>query len=148
MSSPGAERGSGHGDGDPPSGVTSVAGPYRPGEIIDEKYILIRKIGEGGMGAVWIAHNSVLDVHCAVKLIEAGSKQVAERLLDEARAAARLGHPAIVRVLDYGETGRGDPFIAMELLDGEDLAQLMERQGRLPAVDALLKKRGLADAAA
>jgi eukaryotic-like serine/threonine-protein kinase len=86
---------------------------------------------------VWVAHNSVLDVHCAVKLIEAGSKQVADRLLDEARAAARLGHQAIVRVLDYGETGRGDPFIAMELLDGEDLAQLMERQGRLPAVEAV-----------
>jgi len=117
--------------------VTASAGPYRPGEIVDEKYILIRKIGEGGMGTVWVAHNSVLDVHCALKMIEAGSKQVAERLLDEARAAARLGHPAIVRVLDYGETGRGDPFIAMELLDGEDLAQLMERQGRLPEVEAV-----------
>ncbi|MCC6663731.1 MAG: serine/threonine protein kinase [Polyangiaceae bacterium] len=117
--------------------MTASAGPYRPGEIVDEKYILIRKIGEGGMGTVWVAHNSVLDVHCALKMIEAGSKQVAERLLDEARAAARLGHPAIVRVLDYGETGRGDPFIAMELLDGEDLAQLMERQGRLPEVEAV-----------
>jgi len=117
--------------------VTASAGPYRPGEIVDEKYILIRKIGEGGMGTVWVAHNSVLDVHCALKMIEAGSKQVAERLLDEARAAARLGHPAIVRVLDYGETGRGDPFIAMELLDGEDLAQLMERQGRMPEVEAV-----------
>lgn len=135
MSTPGAQRGSGHDD--PPSGVTAAAGPYRPGEIVDEKYILIRKIGEGGMGTVWVAHNSVLDVHCALKMIEAGSKQVAERLLDEARAAARLGHPAIVRVLDYGETGRGDPFIAMELLDGEDLAQLMERQGRLPEVEAV-----------
>jgi serine/threonine protein kinase len=135
MSTPGAQRGSGHDD--PPSGVTASAGPYRPGEIVDEKYILIRKIGEGGMGTVWVAHNSVLDVHCALKMIEAGSKQVAERLLDEARAAARLGHPAIVRVLDYGETGRGDPFIAMELLDGEDLAQLMERQGRMPEVEAV-----------
>ncbi|MCK6531753.1 MAG: serine/threonine protein kinase [Polyangiaceae bacterium] len=117
--------------------MTASAGPYRPGEIVDEKYILIRKIGEGGMGTVWVAHNSVLDVHCALKMIEAGSKQVADRLLDEARAAARLGHPAIVRVLDYGETGRGDPFIAMELLDGEDLAQLMERQGRMPEVEAV-----------
>ena len=135
MSSPSAERGSG--PDDPPSGITTVPGQYRAGEIIDEKYILIRKIGEGGMGAVWVAHNSVLDVHCAVKLIEAGSRQVAERLLEEARAAARLGHPAIVRVLDYGETARGDPFIAMELLDGEDLAQLMERLGRLPPVAAV-----------
>ncbi|MBK7584029.1 MAG: serine/threonine protein kinase [Myxococcales bacterium] len=137
MSSPGAERGSGDPTDDPPSGVTTVSGTYRAGEIIDEKYILIRKIGEGGMGAVWIAHNSVLDVHCAVKLIENASKQVAERVLDEARSAAKLGHPAIVRVLDYGHTGAGDPFIAMELLDGEDLAQLMERQGRLPPTDAV-----------
>jgi len=139
MSSPGADRGSGPTGGDPPSGITSVAGPYRPGEIIGDKYILIRKIGEGGMGAVWVAHNSVLDVHCALKLIEMGAspRAVAERLLDEARAAARLGHPAIVRVLDYGETSQGDPFIAMELLDGEDLAQLMERQSKLPAVEAV-----------
>jgi len=139
MSPPGAQKGSGAATVDPPSGVSAVTGPYRTGEVIDEKYILIRKIGEGGMGAVWIAHNTVLDVHCALKLIEVGktTRQMADRLLDEARAAARLGHPSIVRVLDYGETPRGDPFIAMELLDGEDLAQLMDREGRLDAVAAV-----------
>jgi eukaryotic-like serine/threonine-protein kinase len=125
-------------DDSAPSGVTSVSGPYRPGEVIDEKYTLVRKIGEGGMGAVWVGHNNVLDVHCALKLLELGaSSQQAQRLLDEARAAAKLGHPNIVRMLDYGETPRGDPFIAMELLDGEDLAQLMERLGTLPALEAV-----------
>jgi serine/threonine-protein kinase len=58
-------------------------------------------------------------------------------LLDEARAAAKLGHAAIVRVLDYGETTRRDPFIAMELLDGEDLAMLMQRETRLDAIQAV-----------
>ncbi len=139
MSSPGAQRGSGPDSDESPSGITSVNGPYKPDDAIDDKYTLIRKIGEGGMGAVWVAHNNVLDVHCAIKLIEIGasSRDVSQRLLDEARAAARLGHASIVRVLDYGETFQGDPFLAMELLDGEDLAQLMSRETRLDPIAAV-----------
>ena len=138
MSAPRPKQPTGNSGDDPPSGVTSAQGHYRPAEVIDEKYTLIRKIGEGGMGEVWVAHNNVLDIHCAVKLIELGaSTQMASRLLDEARSAAKLGHPSIVRMLDYGETQRGDPFIAMELLDGEDLAQLMERESHLDAIAAV-----------
>ncbi len=56
---------------------------------------------------------------------------LAERLLEEARNTARLGHPAIVRALDFGHTERGDPFIVLELLDGEDLASRIDRDGAL-----------------
>jgi eukaryotic-like serine/threonine-protein kinase len=139
MSSLRPQRGSGPDDDESPSGITSVPHTYEPGDNIDDKYTLIRRIGEGGMGTVWVAHNNVLDVHCAIKLIDLGtsSRDVSQRLLDEARAAAKLGHAAIVRVLDYGETTRRDPFIAMELLDGEDLAMLMQRETRLDAIQAV-----------
>jgi serine/threonine-protein kinase len=114
---------------------------YQPGERF-EKYELIRPLGVGGMGALWVAHDMVLDVHVAIKLLSLGgtseeNKKLTLRLLDEARAAARLGHPSIVRVLDFGQSSQGDPFIAMELLHGEDLANVLERETKLPAIDAV-----------
>jgi serine/threonine-protein kinase len=83
----------------------------------------------------------VLDVDVAIKLISlthrAEAPAMSQRLLDEARAAARLGHPSIVRVHDFGQTHVGDPFIAMELLDGEDLADVLTREGALEPVAAV-----------
>jgi eukaryotic-like serine/threonine-protein kinase len=124
------------------SGVIPVVGKrYRPGQTIADKYQLVRKLGEGGMGEVWVGHNSVLDVHCAIKLLELEptdeSRALTQRLLDEARAAARIGHAAIVRVHDFGETRYGDPFFAMELLEGEDLASVLERERKLDPVRAV-----------
>lgn len=117
---------------------------YQPGEQIAGKYTLKEKLGEGGMGAVWSAHNDTLDVDVAVKLIRSEEMQVADentqvgdRMLQEARAAARLGHPAIARVFDFGTTNRDDPFIVMELLQGEDLADTMSRRGRITATKAV-----------
>src|SRR6185369_7400485 len=88
-------------------------------------------------GAVWQAHNIPLDIEIAIKLIrrDRTAPEAATRLLQEARAAARLKHPSIVRVSDFGETDAGDPFIAMELLHGEPLSAILRRKGRLsPAV--------------
>jgi eukaryotic-like serine/threonine-protein kinase len=91
------------------------------------------------MGAVWRAHNETLDVDVALKLIHRNlvSEDSADRLLQEARAAAKLGHSAIVRVFDFGRTKFGEPFIVMELLEGEDLGTLLERRGRLSAIRAV-----------
>jgi len=126
--------------------------PYLPGEIIDNKYRLLRPAGQGGMGAVWVGHNVVLDVHVAIKLIGLSSTKnaelLSERLLQEARAAARLGHPAIVRVFDFGRTRRGDPFVVMELVHGETLANLLDRQARLAAIEAVQMMLPIADALA
>jgi len=113
------------------------------GSILHHKYRLEELLGEGGMGAVWRAHHLQLDLSVAIKLLrgEAPKNEVlSERLRIEARAAARLVHPAIVRVFDVDATDSGDPFIVMELLDGESLASLLER-GRLSgerAVQTLL----------
>ena len=121
-------------DGEPPRS-------YRAGEIIDEKFQLLRRVGTGGMGTVWVAHNLVLDVQVGIKLITFRGRKnreaLALRLLDEARSAARLGHPAVIKIHDFGITDSGDPFIAMELLGGEDLASVLEREQKLPADTAV-----------
>ncbi len=68
---------------------------------------------------------------------EIATSEASARLLQEARASARLDHPSIVRVFDFGETERRDPFIVMEFLAGESLGQVLAVQARLPAVSAV-----------
>jgi len=101
--------------------------------VIAGKYRLVSLLGEGGMGAVWRARNMDLDVEVALKLIraEATVTEATDRLLREAQAAAKLIDPAIVRVFDFGRSEHGNPFIVMELLEGEDLAAAIQRRGRL-----------------
>jgi serine/threonine protein kinase len=115
-------------------------GGYLAGDLIDNKYRLVRTLGEGGMGVVWVARNVVLDVDVALKLIplRKGASQPAltKRLLQEARTAAQLSHPAICRVFDYGKTHLEDPFIVSELMHGETLGDLIETQARMPATRA------------
>jgi serine/threonine-protein kinase len=113
---------------------------YVPGLIVADKYELLRPLGSGGMGEVWVGHHLSLDIDVAVKFIgTAGLAEsgLAERLLEEARNTARLGHPAIVRALDFGHTDRGDPFIVLELLAGEDLATRIEQKGAFDAEQAV-----------
>jgi serine/threonine-protein kinase len=114
-------------------------GGLRKGDTLAGRYELERPAGAGGMGAVWVARDRVLDVAVAIKVIrrDARVSGAEARLLTEARAAARLGHPAVVRVLDFGKTEWGDPFMAMELLKGETLASLLAREKRLSPVRAV-----------
>ena len=110
---------------------------YHAGSVIGGKYRLIRPLGAGGTATIWVAHNQVLDVEVAIKLMKLASEAaptLSERLLTEARTAARLGHPAIVRVFDFGLTSAGDPFVVMELLQGESLGELLARESRLSAI--------------
>ena len=113
---------------------------YAAGQAIAGKYELLRPLGSGGMGEVWVAHHLSLDIDVAVKFIgDVGAQEsgLAERLLEEARNTARLGHPAIVRALDFGHTERNDPFIVLELLAGEDLATRIEQRGPLSPEQAV-----------
>ena len=112
---------------------------HRPGDVIAGRYVLSRKLGEGAMGVVWVAHSRALDVDIALKMLKrelAGTPAV-ERMAREARTAAQLGHPAMVRVLDFGTSEQGEPFLAMELLLGEELRQRLERDKRLSAPTAV-----------
>src|SRR6185436_1968416 len=106
---------------------------YAKGDFVADKYLLERLLEESGMGTVWLAHNIDLDAPVAIKLVrfDAANHEASDRLKREARVEARLEHRAIVRVFDCGETVKGDPFIAMELLQGMSLAAALELRGPL-----------------
>ncbi|MDB4933902.1 MAG: serine/threonine protein kinase, partial [Labilithrix sp.] len=113
------------------------------GAIIAGRYRVERGIGSGGMGAVVSAVHLALGERVALKLlnpVHATTTGAIERFVREARAATRIKSEHVVRVTDVGATDSGVPFIAMELLEGEDLASLVSR-GSLPltlAVDCIL----------
>ena len=109
------------------------------GKVLGGKYQLKRSLGSGGMGSVWLAHNTALDIPVAIKVVKPGGRQdgATERVLQEARAAARIDHPAIVRVTDFGSTELGHPFLVMEALNGEDLGARIEREGKATPIDAV-----------
>jgi serine/threonine-protein kinase len=109
------------------------------GEVVGDRYRLVHEIGRGGMGVVWVAHSLVLGVDVALKLIRASAagSALSSRMAREAHAAARLGHPALVRVFDFGWTRHGDPYLVMELVQGETLAAMLKRESRVPAIRAV-----------
>ena len=99
-------------------------------------YRILSKLGEGGMGIVYAAHDERLDRRVALKLIRGGdaNEQVRKRFWREARAAAALTHPGICQIHEIGEED-DTLFIAMQLLEGESLAQRL-RRGPLPVTEA------------
>jgi eukaryotic-like serine/threonine-protein kinase len=109
------------------------------GLVIAERFRLVRPLGQGGMGAVWLAQHTGLDVPCAVKFIHeeaARSPELRARFEREAKAAAQLRSPHVVQILDHG-VWSGVPYMAMEYLEGEDLGERLQRVGRLDPREAL-----------
>jgi len=135
---------------DPSSSLSSrppPPSPYLAGEVIGDRYRLVRELGRGGMGVVWVAHSLVLGVDVALKLLRASAAGpgVSSRMAREANAAARLGHPALVRVFDFGWTSRGDPYLVMELVPGETVSALLAREMRIDAIRAVQMILPIAD---
>ena len=91
------------------------------------RYMVLRMIGRGGMGAVYAAHDPALDRQVALKLLHSTRGDAPERLVREAQALARLSDPHVVTVYDAGEID-GQVFIAMQLVDGDDLATALKRK--------------------
>jgi tRNA A-37 threonylcarbamoyl transferase component Bud32 len=106
-----------------------------PGQVLDETYRIIRRIGEGGMGEVYEVAHARLAGRYAVKLLQ---KEVAEdpgllaRFQREAEVTSSLRHPNIVQVVDFRRLPAGTSYIVMEYLDGADLAAEIRRVGALP----------------
>jgi serine/threonine-protein kinase len=104
--------------------------------VVAERFRLVKKIGQGGMGSVWQAMDQRLSTPCAVKFIEGELANMAEahqRFQREAQAAAQLRSPHVVQISDHG-VWQGSPYIAMELLDGEDLGKRIGKLGgRVPS---------------
>jgi len=105
------------------------------GLVLANRYRLMSKLGQGGMGSVWRAEDMTLGAEVAVKLIDAAfadSAEALKRFQREARAAAKIRSTYVVQILDHG-VDDGTPYIAMELLKGESLAQRLETAGKLNA---------------
>ncbi len=110
------------------------------GTLLGGKYKLEGMLGQGGMGSVYQATNSAIGRKVAIKLLDpklAGNTDFIHRFQMEARAAALIGHPGIVDVLDMGETADGIPFIVMEYLEGVTLKSLMKHAGAMTAGQAV-----------
>ncbi len=105
-----------------------------PGTLILERYRVVALVGKGGMGEVYRADDLTLDQPVALKFLPealASDADALERFRNEVRTARRVSHANVCRVYDVGEA-EGQPFLSMEYVDGEDLASLLRRIGRLP----------------
>jgi serine/threonine protein kinase len=109
------------------------------GQLISGKYRLARVLGDGGMGTVYEAHHEGLGTRVAIKVLHANLARrsgLVERFLREARVSAQIRSPNVVQVMDVDRTEQGDAYIVMELLEGEPLSGVLEREGRVPIATA------------
>ncbi|MCA9680531.1 MAG: serine/threonine protein kinase, partial [Myxococcales bacterium] len=115
------------------------------GEVIAERFEILELAQAGGMGAVYRARDRLTGEQVAVKVARDVGSEHDDRFLREAALLAELRHPAIVRHVAHGRAAGGVPYLAMEWLDGEDLARRLTR-GPLPPTDAIALVRRVAEA--
>ncbi len=128
------------------SSATMVAAVSRIGTTVDGKYKLRSLLGVGGMGIVYEAEHLYLGRNVALKIIHpkyADTHDAVARFLNEARAAGTIGHRAIVQVLDAGFVDGTTPYLVMEKLEGETLAERITRRGGLRVAQAAMVLREL-----
>ncbi len=104
-------------------------------QIFANRYQIIERLGQGGMGIVYLAHDPVLNIDVAVKVLASDPTGItAARLQREAVAAGKLNHPNIAKVFDFGQTDEGSPYMVMEYVSGKSLAELIGERGSI-AID-------------
>jgi serine/threonine protein kinase len=121
------------------SGALLTEGRFLPGRLLAGRYRIIALLGRGGMGEVYRADDLTLGQPVALKFLPEEAcrdEALVERFRNEVRLSRRVSHPNVCRVYDVGEVD-GHTFFTMEYVDGEDLASLLRRIGRLPADKAL-----------
>src|SRR5580692_10401134 len=127
------------------SSTSSSDGRFLPGTLLAERYRIIAKLGQGGMGEVYRADDIVLGQAVALKFLPVevtDNPKALERFRNEVRIARQVSHPNVCRVHDLGEID-GQLFLSMEYVDGEDLGVLLRRIGRLPEAKAIEVSRKL-----
>jgi eukaryotic-like serine/threonine-protein kinase len=137
-----AQRGKAPEDSAPPSTVPGVI------PTTQKRYEIVRELGRGGMGVVYLARDSVLEREVAYKVLPEGLRGNANALknfLREAKAAAQLNHPNIVTVYDAGESEHG-LYMAMELVEGTTLKEILRQRGAVSANAAVYILRQMASA--
>jgi hypothetical protein len=123
----------------PPSSSARPGERFAPGTVLGGRYRIVGLLGRGGMGEVYRADDLTLEQGVALKFLPRaleGDALRLERLYGEVRMARQVSHPAVCRVWDVGEA-EGQHFLSMEFVDGENLASLLRRIGRLPQDKAL-----------
>ncbi len=123
-----------------------VTASLAQGTLVAGKYRLQRLLGEGAMGVVWSARNELTSGQVALKLILGPGPELRLRLLREAQACCSIQHKNVIQIHDVGQTDSGDPFLVMELLSGETLADLLARKRRLNQREAAVIGRDVARA--
>ena len=109
------------------------------GSIIAERYHVLKKLGEGGMGQVYLAEHVKMGRKSAVKVMNPGmvnDSYAISRFNREAANASRINHPNVAGIYDFGETPEGLIYLAMEFIEGESLTSLVEKNGALPPLRA------------
>jgi predicted Ser/Thr protein kinase len=118
------------GDANPPAAEDPLVGT-----VVSERYRVVRKVGEGGMGAVYQAEHALIGKRVALKVLFADLSRRPElvaRFLQEAKSASRIGHENVIDISDFGQTPEGLVYIAMEFLEGEDLGRVLKSERTLP----------------
>ncbi len=121
------------------------------GQVIADRYAIIRKLGEGGMGAVYLGEHVKMGRKSAIKVMNpsmANDPDAISRFNREASNASRISHPNVCQIYDFGETPEGIIYLAMEYIEGAALTDIIEREGALPAARAVRILKQSADALA
>ena len=108
-------------------------------QLVADRYRVIRKLGEGGMGSVYLAEHVVIEKKFALKVLApelARRADLVARFLQEARSASRIGHENVIDIMDFGQSPDGLVYIAMEFLDGKDLGEIVRTQEAMEWHDA------------
>ncbi|AGC46347.1 serine/threonine protein kinase [Myxococcus stipitatus DSM 14675] len=109
------------------------------GRTVAGRYRIVKKLGQGGMGSVYLAEQVGIGQQVAMKFLHSGLSldlDVTRRFLNEAKSYARVGHPNAVNLHDFGQDEEGNLYISMEYVEGDDLKRLLANVGRLSAHEA------------
>lgn len=121
------------------------------GRILDDKYCVEERLGEGGMGAVYRARHLEMDRPVAIKVLQqrfVEDEAARNRFLIEARAAVMLRHANAISVTDFGQTSEGCVYIVMELLEGRTVREILSREGPIETARAISMMLQASDAVA
>jgi eukaryotic-like serine/threonine-protein kinase len=116
----------------------AVLAALTQGSVIGGRYEILSPLGRGGMGAVFRAHDRVLDETVALKVLRgevASAPEMARRFRSEIKLARRVAHPSVCRIYEYGEDGPRQ-YISMELVEGTNLKEVLKQRGALPPEEA------------
>src|SRR5262245_35446545 len=122
----------------PANAPPTAPGAIEPGKVIGERFEILQLLGEGGMGAVYKAHDRELERDVALKLIRpelARNPEILQRFKHELILARQVTHRNVIRIFDLGQAA-GHKYITMEYLDGRDLRSVLREKGKLPPEEA------------